>query len=68
MTVTCPLCKFEGNGYKVYSKGSIFIELVLWCFFLIPGFIYSVWRMTSKYNGCPDCGNKNIVIKKKGWL
>jgi len=56
----CPNC---GN-YIVPEKkvrGSIFIEIVLWLFLIIPGLIYSIWRLSSKYKACPVCGNVNIV-------
>lgn len=43
------------------TKGSIWIEILLWLTFLVPGLIYSVWRLTTKYKGCPSCGAANPV-------
>ncbi len=40
---------------KRIMKGSVLIELFLWLLFLLPGLIYSIWRHTSVYQGCPSC-------------
>jgi len=40
---------------KIITKGSTFIEVVLWCLFLIPGILYSVWRYITKEKVCPGC-------------
>jgi hypothetical protein len=41
--------------------GSIFMEIILWCIFLLPGFIYSVWRHAASYQGCSECGSKHVI-------
>src|SRR5690606_36743664 len=41
-TQYCMQCGTVSNG-KRHVPGSILIELVMWCFFLIPGLIYSIW-------------------------
>lgn len=46
---------------KRETKGSIWIELILWLCFLVPGLIYSIWRLTTRYDVCPACGSQNIV-------
>jgi len=46
---------------KMVTKGSIFIEILLWLCFLIPGLIYSVWRLTSRHEACPKCKAPNMV-------
>ena len=56
----CPNCGYVGQAKKV-TKGSILIEIVLWLCFLIPGLIYSIWRLTSKHLACPKCGAQNLV-------
>lgn len=43
------------------TNGSILIELILWCFFIIPGVIYSIWRLTSRHAACPKCGAANMI-------
>lgn len=56
----CKDCGYVGGG-KTITKGSILIELVLWCFLIIPGLIYSIWRHTSRYEGCPKCGGQALI-------
>lgn len=46
---------------KTITRGSTLIELILWCFFLVPGVIYSMWRLTSRTKGCRKCGGKMIA-------
>jgi predicted RNA-binding Zn-ribbon protein involved in translation (DUF1610 family) len=43
------------------TPGSFWIELLLWAFFIVPGVIYSVWRLASVHKVCPKCGGKNLV-------
>lgn len=64
MIIHCPNCKYDGPA-KFTTKGSFFVEVVLWLIFIIPGFIYSVWRLTSAGYVCPQCGYNYIV--KKGY-
>ena len=42
-------------------KGSFWIELILWLTFLVPGLIYSVWRLTSKEEICPECERPSMI-------
>jgi len=56
----CPNCGFKGRE-KTYTKGNIGLEMVLWLFFLLPGLIYSIWRLSSRYRGCPKCGAPNML-------
>jgi hypothetical protein len=56
----CTTCGFVGYPKK-YCKGSFLLEVVLWLCFLVPGFIYSIWRLTSKYDGCPACKNASMI-------
>lgn len=43
------------------TKGSFFIELILWLCFIVPGLIYSIWRLTTKAEVCRSCGSTNII-------
>ena len=56
-------CKKCGNvgPTKRTMKGSFAIELVLWLFFLLPGLIYSIWRLTTKGRGCSVCGSEDVI-------
>lgn len=56
----CTLCGYTGSSKKKV-KGNILIEIVLWLFFLIPGLIYSIWRLSSKQDVCPKCGNPSMI-------
>ena len=58
--IVCTSCGFTGESSTV-TKGSMLIELVLWLCFLIPGLIYSIWRLSSKYEACPKCQQITII-------
>lgn len=57
------LCKNCGTIAKPkrVTKGSFFIELVLWICFIIPGLIYSLWRLTTRHDACPSCGEPGMI-------
>lgn len=44
-----------------FVKGSIFIEIILWLAFLVPGLVYSIWRLTSKALVCPKCKAPDMI-------
>jgi hypothetical protein len=56
----CKDCGFIGEPVKM-TKGSLWIEIALWFFFLVPGIIYSIWRLTSRYIACSKCGSSDII-------
>jgi hypothetical protein len=56
----CSTCGSIGQPVKT-TPGSFFIELVLWFFFLLPGLIYSIWRLTNKKTGCAQCGGTALM-------
>jgi hypothetical protein len=56
----CPNCGTVAKPKKV-TRGSFLIEVVLWLCFLIPGLIYSIWRLTTKASVCPRCGAPNMI-------
>jgi len=56
----CPNCGYIGRP-RTHTKGSIILEIFLWLFFIIPGIIYSLWRLTSRYRACPMCGHRNMI-------
>ncbi len=58
--VVCTTCGYVGEP-KAITKGSIAIEVVLWLCFLVPGLIYSIWRLSSRYDGCPSCGQGPLI-------
>ncbi len=56
----CSTCGTIGDPVKV-TRGSFWIEVVLWLFFILPGLIYSIWRLTSRYKACPQCRNSTMI-------
>lgn len=57
----CPQCGAVGTP-KTQTKGSILIEIILWLCFIVPGVIYSLWRMTSgRTQVCRTCGAPNLL-------
>ena len=58
--LVCASCGYRGAP-KRHTKGSMVIELALWLLLIVPGLIYSLWRLSSKYDGCPKCGAPNMI-------
>lgn len=56
----CQHCGAIGPARK-HTKGSFVLEVVLWFCLLIPGIIYSVWRLTSREWVCGTCGVPNTI-------
>ena len=56
----CTQCGTVGRP-GLHTQGSIFIELFLWLFFILPGVIYSIWRHASRTRGCRACGGGHMV-------
>ena len=56
----CTTCGHRGTS-AIITKGSIWIEVVLWLCFIVPGLIYSIWRMTSRREACQVCGSSTLV-------
>ena len=57
----CRNCGYVGLPITI-TPGSFGIELLLWIAFLIPGIIYSIWRLTARYKGCPQCKSRDSMI------
>lgn len=58
--VICTICGFVGMPKKVV-KGNLFVEIILWLLFIVPGLIYSIYRLSSKYLVCQKCSNTSII-------
>lgn len=56
----CTQCEQLGTPRTV-TKGSFVIEVLAWLCFLIPGVLYSLWRLTTRHKACPHCGSASIV-------
>lgn len=57
------VCKACGNigESNTTTSGNILIEIILWLCLIIPGLIYSIWRMTTKHESCTKCGSKEVI-------
>lgn len=60
--MVCLQCKTVAVPKRV-TPGSFLIEIVLYCFLIFPGLIYTIWRNTSKHDQCPACKSKNLIPK-----
>lgn len=58
--LVCTQCGYVGRP-RYAAKGSLGVEILLWFFFLLPGIIYSVWRLSSKANSCPQCKGSSLI-------
>ena len=56
-------CKNCGHTGKTVSNtpGNIAIEIVLWLCFIVPGLVYSIWRISNKKATCGKCSSKELV-------
>jgi len=56
----CTTCGTVGPTRRM-MKGSLVTEFGLWCFFLVPGLLYTIWRHSSVYYGCAKCGAATVI-------
>lgn len=56
----CPNCGVIGQPKKI-TKGSFGMEVVLWLCFIVPGVLYSLWRLSSRHEGCRSCGQAGVI-------
>ena len=56
----CTNCGIRGDS-KTFTPGSFFIEVILWICFIVPGVIYSIWRLTAKKKVCCACGSGPLI-------
>jgi hypothetical protein len=63
----CETCGSLGEP-KSITKGSLVIEICLWMLLILPGMIYSVWRLSTRRKGCSQCeGNMLPIDSPKGF-
>lgn len=58
--VFCGTCGHQGQP-KHQTPGSFAIELLLWLCLLLPGVIYTLWRLTSGHDVCANCGARTLM-------
>lgn len=56
----CTSCGHVGKPKK-HTRGSIWIEILLWLCMLIPGLFYTMWRYTTKEKVCPSCLSPDVI-------
>lgn len=59
-TKLCIICGYVGQP-RLETKGTFIMEVFLWLIFLLPGLIYSIWRITTRYDACPECAAANMI-------
>lgn len=57
--IVCAACGYVGRP-ATRQRGSVWVALVLWVCAVLPGLIYSIWRLTTRYQTCPSCNQGNI--------
>ena len=58
--LACTVCETIAPP-KTSVRGSFLVELGLWLLFILPGLIYSLWRLTGKAMVCIACGSTALV-------
>ena len=56
----CSACGTTGKP-KTETRGSFVIEVILWLCFLVPGLIYTIWRLTTRGPVCRACEGKQLL-------
>ena len=56
----CLHCGFIGRP-KLITKGTFGTELLLYFCFVVPGLLYSLWRLTTRCRACPMCEMPNMI-------
>jgi hypothetical protein len=56
----CTACGSMIYPEKV-TRGSFVMEIVLWLLFILPGLIYSIWRLTTRKEVCPKCKSDKFI-------
>lgn len=58
--IVCTSCGSVGYPQTV-TPGYILIEIALWLVFILPGLLYSIWRLSARHQACGVCGQKTII-------
>lgn len=56
----CTQCGKRSRPISI-TKGSFLLEVLLWLLFIVPGIIYSVIRLSSRFKGCPHCRTQTMI-------
>ena len=58
--MVCTTCGHAGPS-RVETRGSFLVELLAWLAFLVPGLVYSLWRLSTRRLVCAECGSAALV-------
>lgn len=58
--MVCAQCGHHGPA-KQRTRGTMALELALWLMFILPGIIYSLWRLSTRASVCASCGSGALV-------
>lgn len=63
VTVRCAKCGYHGPA-EPRAPGKLWLEAVFWIAFMIPGVVYSIWRLFWRKYLCPQCksADQQVVI------
>ena len=56
----CRECEQACRAVRL-TRGRFWLEVTLWILFFPVGIVYSIWRLSTRYNGCPACGSERLV-------
>lgn len=56
----CKACGHMGKPVRK-TKGNLLIEIILWLCYIVPGLIYTIWRISTRYNACENCKTTELV-------
>jgi hypothetical protein len=60
MAKICKICGSVGAP-KMDKRGTASLEFLLWLCFLVPGFLYSIWRLMTRFQTCSNCGSTKVT-------
>lgn len=58
--LVCGKCGYYDTPRKE-TRGSFLAELLLWLCFIVPGLLYSIWRISSKVDVCRHCSSSALI-------
>lgn len=56
----CTECGHLGHTVVV-TRGALRTELILWLALIVPGLLYSLWRLTTRALGCQLCQGRHVI-------
>lgn len=59
-TMICRNCGHVGVA-NTATPGSFILEVILWLCFLLPGILYSIWRVAKRHRACSACGSSELL-------